>query len=124
MEPLDKNLQAAFDAAANQYDQSAFLQLEIAKRLLDRTLVIRNSPDTVLDLGAGSGILAELLHRVPQAKITALDISDAMCRVAAEKSGFSCVQGDARKMPFSDWSYRAIYSNLMLQGAGLSKGLY
>jgi malonyl-CoA O-methyltransferase len=113
---IDKNIKDSFDTVAANYDKAAFLQHEIAKKLIAKTIFIKDAPQSILDLGAGSGILSELLvAQYPDSKITAIDNSEKMCEVAAAKPGFKTICADARQMPFSDWAYRAIYSNLMLQ---------
>lgn len=116
MHPSEQKLLSAIESIEKTYKNSAFLQLEIAKRLLDKARVIRKTPGNILDLGSGSGMMAELLHTLyPQSKITALDIAPELCALSEQKTAFKTVCGDARKMPFSDWSYHGIYSNLMLQ---------
>jgi len=113
---IDKNIKDNFDTVAANYDKAAFLQHEIAKKLIAKTVFIKDAPQSILDLGTGSGILAKLLvEQYRHSKVTAIDNSEKMCEVAAAKSGFNTVCADARQLPFSDWSYRAIYSNLMLQ---------
>lgn len=105
-----------FDAVATAYDKSAFLQEAVAKKLMQKALLIRDVPTTMVDLGAGSGIFSSMLvDHYPDSKITAVDYSANMCRVAAQKPGFEVVCADARQLPFSDWSYRAVFSNCMLQ---------
>jgi len=107
-----------FDAVATAYDKAAFLQAAIAKKLMQKAMLIKDAPTTIVDLGAGSGILSSLLvDHYPDSKITAVDYSPNMCAVAAQKPGFEVVCADARQLPFSDWSYRAVFSNCMLQWA-------
>jgi len=48
-------VQRAFDAAADAYDEHAVLQYEVAHRLLSRLDWLKIEPQTILDLGAGTG---------------------------------------------------------------------
>ncbi len=51
-------------------------------------LIVRHIPDTsspILDAGSGTGILGEGLHVLGYSNVTALDISEGMLRVAANK---------------------------------------
>ena len=116
MHPSEQKLLSALQLVEKNDKNNAFLQLEIAKRLLDKALIIRDAPDNILDLSAGSSIMAELLYSLyPQSKITAIEILPALCTDARQNTGFKTIYGDVKKMPFSDWSYHGIYSNLMLQ---------
>ena len=95
---------------------ATYLESIIANKLLDKTAVVKAEPSAILDLGAGNGTLSDMLvNQYPNTKITALDISNAKCDFLAKNPNFKTICADARNMPFSDWSYSAIYSNLMLQ---------
>lgn len=51
-------------------------------------LIVRNIPDTsapILDAGSGTGLLGEALHVLGYSNLTALDISEGMLKVAANK---------------------------------------
>lgn len=74
------------------------------------------SDDEVLDLGAGTGLVAlELAPRV--ARVVAFDISRAMLdrldSLAAERSvtNVDLVEGDMRSLPFDDESFDVVVSN-------------
>lgn len=54
--------------------------------------------ERVLDLGAGTGRFAALLH--PQHRVVAVDTSLEMLKVANTKAAFPCVRGDAHRLPF------------------------
>ncbi len=72
----------------------------------------------VLDLGAGTGDLSDALWRAGARRVTALDVSDAMLRRAADKFGSGCidwVQGDAQRLPFADASFDAVASAFVLR---------
>jgi ubiquinone/menaquinone biosynthesis C-methylase UbiE len=70
----------AFDRAAPNYDGAAFLQREIADRLLERLDYVRLKPKRVLDLGCGTGYAtAALLRRYREARVIALDFARECC---------------------------------------------
>ena len=101
---------------ARDYDRGAFLQLEIAKRLLEKANTIKAAPSTIVDLGAGTGIMSQLLaNKFPESEIIAVDGSEQMCAEAMKKQGFKTICADFKSLPLSDWACNAIYSNLMLQ---------
>jgi len=109
---------AAFDAAAVHYDAAAFLQWEVATRLLGRLPTLKLAPRHVVDLGAGTGrATVELAAKYGQARITALDIAPQMLHQTLQRkdSAVRCLVGDARQLPLREGSVDLLFSNLMLQ---------
>ena len=47
-----------FDNAAKSYDNAAILHEEVSSRLLDRLQYMRHQPETIVDLGCGTGKVA------------------------------------------------------------------
>jgi malonyl-CoA O-methyltransferase len=45
-----------FNSASDKYNDNAFLQNEIAKRLSEKLKVISINPENIIDLGSGTGI--------------------------------------------------------------------
>ena len=99
---------------------SLFYDLPIAQRLTYRPVhdaVLRDLcgavPRTLLDLGCGTGLLAERIHReLPQTRIVGCDFSHGMLRQAAEHRG-ACArwtQADAMRLPFPESCFDAIVS--------------
>ncbi len=100
-----------FDRWAATYDRSllnhflfrpAYLMIleEIARWRVDRP-----GPFSVLDVGCGTGTMAELVQRASwPASVTAMDFSPAMCVSAAEKTRRAGLAGGS-------WSWRGIASN-------------
>ncbi|WJW75727.1 malonyl-ACP O-methyltransferase BioC [Thiohalobacter sp. IOR34] len=118
---IDKRqMRRAFAAAAADYDAGAVLQREIGERLLERLALLRLRPATLLDLGSGTGQIAEgLLRRYRGARVVALDIAEPMLARARRRGGWRRrplpVCGDAECLPLADASIDMILSNLCLQ---------
>ena len=73
-----RSIRRSFDAAVGSYDEAAVLQRAVADELIDR--VGEGVPDhaRILDLGSGTGYLAErLAKQCPGADLHALDLSPA-----------------------------------------------
>ena len=120
--PLDeKKIALRFNKAAKTYDQVAVLQQQVGKALLERLQGIRCQPQTILDLGCGTGYIESFLKKAyPAAKIIGLDKASGMLSQAQYKekeqvsSKTHWVCGYAENLPFSDHAFELIYSNLML----------
>uniref|UniRef100_A0A450VD57 Malonyl-[acyl-carrier protein] O-methyltransferase n=1 Tax=Candidatus Kentrum eta TaxID=2126337 RepID=A0A450VD57_9GAMM len=109
-----------FDRAARRYDEIAELQRNIGDRLLTHLDPIALEPDTVLDMGAGTGYcLAPLEKRYPEARVIALDLANVMLQEArhrkrvSEKGLFVC--GDAEQLPLRDACIDLLFSNVTVQ---------
>jgi malonyl-CoA O-methyltransferase len=123
--PLDKRcLRESFGHAADTYDAVAVLQREIANRLLTRLELVRLKPQTVLDIGCGTGYdTGKLRQRYPRARVLGMDIAESMARFARHKAGLWCrlaghcsfVCGDAERLPLAGASVDMVVSNLALQ---------
>lgn len=128
MHTLEKSrIRASFDNAAEHYDDVAVLQREVGERILDRLELIRIQPQTILDIGAGTGVLSQALgKRYKKARIISLDLAPRMLITARKrnnwlqtrfgKQGFIC--GDAESLPIADNSVDMIISSLTLQWCG------
>ncbi|HWK54738.1 MAG TPA: malonyl-ACP O-methyltransferase BioC [Hyphomicrobiales bacterium] len=111
----------AFAQAALHYDAHAALQREVAQALC--ALLPENTPQTLLDLGCGTGYCAALLRqRYPQATLLALDLALPMLqRVAASPLGAQDVApalllcADAAALPLAPASLDLVCSSLTLQ---------
>lgn len=112
---------ASFDRAARDYDAAAFLQKEVAERLLERLDLMAETPARVLDVGCGTGRPTRLLQkRYPQAHIIGADLAPGMLHMAAKKqpwlgkrAEFICAE--ASQLPLADASCDLIYASLILQ---------
>jgi len=91
-------------------------------------LHLHNPPEQILDVGAGTGALLEILHsQYPAAGLTGVDIALNMCLHTRQKLGRSCrvVNGDAEKLPFKTGSFDLVVSASALQWVGsLSAALH
>jgi malonyl-CoA O-methyltransferase len=110
-----------FNKAANTYDPVAVLQQQVGRSLLERLKGIHCQPQTILDLGCGTGYCEAFLKKLyPAAKIIGLDKSNGMLGQArAKEKAFQFpevhwVGGCAENLPFSDHGFELVYSNLML----------
>jgi len=122
---IDKQqMRLAFARAAQDYDAAAVLQREVGDRLLERLDYIHFTPDTILDVGAGTGYCTGLLHKhYPKARVLALDIAQPMLRYARHKSSLwsrlrnktEYLCADAEALPLADNSVDMVFSNLTLQ---------
>jgi malonyl-CoA O-methyltransferase len=116
--PNTKRIRNAFERAAQGFDGADFFHREIRRRLLDRLHIVDLSPESILDLGAGtcSGI-SGLGAVFPNAHIIALDFAEPMLAAGTPRiqarPDVSRVCADAALLPFRDRSIDLIFSNLM-----------
>jgi len=128
--PNKHDVAQSFADAAQQYDDVAILQRQTADELLERLSLVTLQPQTILDLGAGTGRnLSLLAQHYPDAELIAVDIAPAMLKQAQyrykqdlglkrwlpgqHKARF--LAGDAESLPLADNSVDMIYANLSLQ---------
>jgi malonyl-CoA O-methyltransferase len=110
----------AFDRASASYDAAAELQERVRGELLTRLDELEVAPQSILDLGAGTGHGSRALkRRHPRAVVIAADIAPGMLERARHQSRwlrrFERVRADAYALPFKDEAFDLIFSNLMLQ---------
>lgn len=117
----EKKIAPRFNKAAKTYDQVAVLQRQVGMDLLERLQGIRCQPQSILDLGCGTGYIESFLKKAyPAAKIIGLDKASGMLIQAQYKekgqasSKTHWVGGYAENLPFSDHAFELVYSNLML----------
>lgn len=121
-----------FDRAASSYDKHAWLQQEIALRLVEKLQILKNAPTQILDVGQGTGILCKQLQKSlnqqqTKAKLFGLDLSHGMCKQAKQKfapSGWlkfmqkhvPCfIQANAQSLPFLAERFDLLVSNCVFQ---------
>lgn len=118
---LDRRAVArAFDRASESYDAAAALQDRVRGELISRLDELKIEPQTILDLGAGTGHGSRALkRRFPKAMVIAADIAPGMLERARSQSRwlrrFERVRADAYSLPFGAGAFDLVFSNLMLQ---------
>jgi malonyl-CoA O-methyltransferase len=118
---LDRRAVArAFDRASASYDAAAALQDRVRGELVSRLDELKVEPQTILDLGAGTGHGSRALkRRFPKAMVVATDIAAGMLEQARSQSRwlrrFERVRADAYALPFAAGTFDLVFSNLMLQ---------
>jgi SAM-dependent methyltransferase len=71
--------------------------------------------DAILEVGCGTGVIAEELARVGPARVVGLDIDPAMLIFANRReSHVAHVQGDAHALPFPDDAFDAVVCHYLL----------
>jgi len=116
---MDKSrIGAAFDKAADHYDDIALFQHQVCNRLfsfLQERLPPTRQPDMIFDGGCGTGYGSELLHRHwPESSVFGCDLSLEMLRHSRERNAEG-VCGDLESLPFSENSFNVAWSSLALQ---------
>lgn len=133
-EALKRAVRRSFEAAAHTYDDAAFLQQEIVRRLDDHLEGIRIVPSLILDAGCGTGFALPLLKaRYPDASFLGLDLAHAMTakardrhgrhsgwrkwlgRFAPSSSSFAALCADIERLPLARDSLDMVWSSLALQ---------
>ena len=110
----------SFSKAAANYESSAFLQKEVASRLLERLELMNVSPEKILDAGCGTGFCTRILDKkFSKAKTIGVDIAPGMIEFAKQKKGFfnkiDYQVADVEQLPFNDNSFDLVFSNLAVQ---------
>lgn len=109
---------AAFDAQAAGYDEG--MQGDHARRLYPEVVaevacaVEGLAAPRLLDLGCGTGALAELmLATAPASRLTCIDLSPRMAEAARARLGerAEVLVGDAERLPFHDGAFDAVWCN-------------
>lgn len=118
---LDKaKARKSFGRAAAAYDETAVLQQEIGRRMLERLDYMRIAPRRVLDIGCGTGVATEaLLLRYPKAEVIALDFALPMLERARRRGRWlrrpRCVCADLDQLPLAGQSIDLVFANAAVQ---------
>ncbi len=127
LECSPENVGRAFSLAADQYDHYAALQLRVAGQLLSSLLKECSrqfsSVTRILDVGCGTGLLAEALALLfPKADIVAIDVAEGMVRVAQQRlAGYSSIhvcQADAMQSLTHLGKFDLVVSSFTLHWCG------
>jgi malonyl-CoA O-methyltransferase len=117
---LDKRaIRKFFDNAAKSYDSAAILQKEVSNRLLERLQYMRHLPETIVDLGCGTGrVVPGLQKAYPRARVHSVDIAQQMLLQAGANyrwlSKKRLVVADMERLPFAENSFDMVFSSLAL----------
>ena len=114
-----KTVRKFFNRATNSYDNAAILYHEVQNRLLERLQYMRHQPNTIIDVGCGTGRgVRGLQQAYPRAQVIAIDISEAMLWQARSKyrwlSRKRVVVADMEQLPFAPNSFDLVFSSLAL----------
>ena len=95
----------SFDRAADRYDETRRLTPEASRATVELFGAELRGRQPCLEIGVGTGLIALPLHDAG-VRMVGLDLSAAMLRKLAEKSGgrpaFPVLRGDATRLPFRD----------------------
>jgi malonyl-CoA O-methyltransferase len=111
------DIAASFSRAAARYDSVAALQQDVGCRLLARMDAVEQ-PDTVLDLGCGTGYLQPQLRlRFPRSHYLGMDIAVGMLAYARDRhpGTGAWLAGDAEALPLACDAVGLVYSSLAFQ---------
>lgn len=117
MEQRYKDIKHAFNKAANTYDYNCSLQLEIGRQLIELIKRQGNSFDSMIDLGCGTGLITEFLkNEISCRKLYAIDLADALLRLASERLKYDVViESSFDSVPLKDKSVDLVFSNMSFQ---------
>ncbi|MFC5741561.1 malonyl-ACP O-methyltransferase BioC [Dyella tabacisoli] len=109
-----------FSRAAVTYEQHDALQREVQSLLLERLDFYLQTPERVIDVGAGTGRGSALLKkRYAKAQVLAIDLALPMLRAAKQHMGwlkpFGRICAEATALPLPDHSVDVLHSNLCFQ---------
>ena len=106
----NKTINRNFSLHAKSYSKNAFVQKEVATKLCDFVKSEIKSSDEILDLGCGTGFIAENLDNLE--RLTQLDSSKEMCEIASKKA--KTIQADLNNLNLRDQSYDIVLSSFTL----------
>ncbi|MDA8429342.1 MAG: malonyl-ACP O-methyltransferase BioC [Geobacteraceae bacterium] len=119
-EHIDRNrVGRSFHRQAAEYDRYASVQKRVVKRVVS---LVKNHvvgmPETVLDIGCGTGHLLSLLRpEFPHSRLYGLDLAYNMTHCASVHLGTEAqfVNADAESLPFRDGAFNLLVSTSTLQ---------
>jgi malonyl-CoA O-methyltransferase len=100
-----------FSVASSDYESVAGVQKIVIEQLLAAAPPLQGR---VLDMGCGTGLLAQRIMQQTDAQVTGCDIAQGMLDLA-RANGVDAVYGDAESLPFEDAQFDAVVSSSVLQ---------
>lgn len=101
------NVAYDFSQAARRYNSYASLQQDVVERAAALLEPLLGADAQVLDVGCGTGRLAEYIHQ----PIVGCDLATGMCA----QTSFPSVCADGALLPFADNCVDAVFSSLAIQ---------
>lgn len=113
MKDYERLSRAHFDKQAKDYDERNTVSYSKAGKIScnDITEYLRSYHyDKLLDIGAGTGYLLELLTRQTDAVLFGVDLSEEMVKIAKKKTikNASFVVAPANRLPFADHTFDVV----------------
>ena len=109
-------IRADFSNAADSYDAAAVVQQEICNRALERLQMLKLQPQTILDIGSGTGkSVRGLQTRFPQSQVIATDIAMPMLHYTNQTQIVQTLCCDAEQLSIADNSVDLIFSTSTFQ---------
>lgn len=108
----------SFHRQADEYDAHAAVQKRVVERFLQKLAEEGGTPGRILDVGAGTGLLAEqLADRHPAALLACVDLAPGMAATARLRLGSRALVAvaDAECLPFADASFDRVVSTSTFQ---------
>jgi len=120
--PINANKESiahCFNRAAKHYDAACRLQTEVGKHLISLLQPHVVTPEKILDLGAGTGLITQqLAETIGGEKFILTDIAKDMLAVARKrfhKPPHEILHADFEAIPQKENSIDLVFSNMALQ---------
>ncbi|SFB55536.1 tRNA (cmo5U34)-methyltransferase [Cohnella sp. OV330] len=119
---MNPNVKKQFDAAASQYDEQRRGLIPCFDEFYGMAVALAESAEAaprVLDLGAGTGLLAAMMRsKLPEARLSLIDMSESMLDVARERfagdPNAQFIVADYSGYAFAPGSYDIVVSSLSI----------
>lgn len=121
---LDKRqIERQFERAAFSYNNSAQLQQRIISELLGQVASVIPEPQTIADLGCGTGLgLVKLQQQFPGASLIGVDLAQAMLKQAnAACPDAELLKADIESLPLDTESLDLVFSTSTIQWCELAR---
>ena len=109
-----RNPAFSFSRAVESYNNAAIVQKQVARKTAE--LINNNNLDKILDIGCGTGFVAQNLVKRSGIKCIGIDISTAMCRKSMQTGCYNAtIASDMTSLPFPAKHFNLIISSLAVQ---------